>query len=334
MPVIGVIELAFDPYVQLGELAIRWQTIGLTAAIVVGLGFVALVDGYLGGDGRERAPTTAEPALERPTPERPTLERPTPEAAGRTSSSPGARLRLDDLGYIVLGAVPGAVIGGRLVHGLSLWEAYAANPLSLFDPAVGTLSLLGAVIGGAISAAYVARVVGAPIRRWADAAALPLLLTLALGKLAQLLGGSGQGAPWDGPWAIAFVGAGPWISPSPEVAAHPAQVYEALWVFGGLPLLVRWLGPRRATESPVGSVFTRLRERERGGRLFGAAIGWFVLGRFVVGFSWRDDATLGPLNAEQAVSLVVLVGGAIGAFLLRGSIVGRDTAMKPREPAP
>ena len=317
---VGVIELAFDPYVQLGELAIRWQTIGLTLAILVGLGFIALVDGYLGGV--ERAPRGAEPADERPTPER----------VGPNSAAGAGRLRLDDLGYIVLGAVPGAVVGGRLVHGLSFWEAYAADPLSLFDPAVGTLSLLGAVLGGAISAAYVARVVGAPIRRWADAAALPLLLTLALGKLAQLLGGSGQGAPWDGPWAVAFVGAGPWISPSPEVPAHPAQVYEALWLLCGLPLFVRWLGPRRATEN-VGSVFTRLRERERGGQLFGAAIGWFVLGRFLVSFSWRDDAILGPLNAEQAVSLAVFIGGAIGAFLLRGSIVGRDREMKPGEPA-
>ena len=57
---------------------------------------------------------------------------------------------------------------------------------------------------------------------------LPLLFVLAAGKLTMVLGGDGQGVPWDGAWATAYVGPGPWCSLAPEVPSHPSQVYEAL----------------------------------------------------------------------------------------------------------
>ncbi|MFI5255419.1 MAG: hypothetical protein ACHQ15_08185, partial [Candidatus Limnocylindrales bacterium] len=37
------------------------------------------------------------------------------------------------------------------------------------------------------------------------------------------------------------------------------------------------------------------------------ALGWWLLGRFLVGFFWRDDLALGPLRVEQALALASLV---------------------------
>ena len=278
----AVIELAFDPAVRVGDLFIRWQTIGITLALLYG---VALASWF--GDRANRAP-----------------------AAGRP-------LRLNDLIDIILGIVPGAVVGGRLVHGLVFAEAYGADPWRLFDVSVGTLSLTGAVLGGLVSAAYVARLVGAPVGRWADTAAVPLLLTLSIGKVAQLLGGSGQGMPFDGPWAVAFIGPGPWISSMPDVPAHPSQVYEALWLLAGIPVVLatRGLGASSGVNLVV-------------------ALAWFLLGRVLVGFSWRDDVLIGPFNAEQVVALVALVAlglVALGLLVRSRSIVAADTTMTPRE---
>ena len=70
--------------------------------------------------------------------------------------------------------------------------------------------------------------------------------SLGLGKFAQLLGGSGQGAPFDGAWAVAFAPPGPWVSPLPGVPAHPSQMYEGLWLLAALPVAVLWLASRRA----------------------------------------------------------------------------------------
>ena len=202
---------------------------------------------------------------------------------------------------IVLGIVPGAVIGGRIVHVLAYWDAYAASPLSVLNPSVGGLSLLGAVLGGIASGIYIARLIGAPVRSWADAAAVPFLVALGLGKLAQLLGGSGQGIPFDGAWAVAFLGAGPWVSAYPEIPAHPAQVYEGLWLLVGISV-----------------VLLLARQQERSGDeglLLVVALSWFLLGRFLIGFTWRDPSLIGPLNAEQALALAALAGIGAGFWM-------------------
>lgn len=259
----AVIEVAFDPLVRVGEMTLRWQTIGVTAAALLALAVTAI-------------------AMSDEPPQR-------GGAAERRS------LRLEDLGYMVLASVPGAVIGGRMVHGIVFWAAYEDDPVRLLDPSLGSLSLLGAVLGGALTAAYLARLLNAPIGRWADVAAVPLLLALALGKVAQFLGGSGQGAPFAGPWAVAFVGEGPWVSANPQLPSHPAQLYEAGWLLIGVVLLVSV------------AAGTRAERQAQPGWLFLAALIVFLLGRLLVGFVWRDERLVGLLNVEQALALVTLV---------------------------
>lgn len=295
---LAVIEIGFDPILRLGELTMKWQTIGVTLGLLVALAVAALM-----------APDFAS------------------QRQAAVIESSGARswvrsfrpLRLDDMVLIIAGIVPGAVIGGRLVHALVFLDAYAAQPYTILDPSVGTLSLTGAVLGGAFSGAYVASLVGAPVRRWADAAAVPLLLAIALGKFAQFLGGGGQGLPFDGSWAVAFVGTGPWVGTIPEMPSHPAQIYEALWVLIGIPLVVRWAGPQRMPARVHRLVAWADRSAEEG-RLFVVALSWFLLGRLLIGFTWRDDP-VGPLNSEQAVALVVLVAVQLGSRLrARGEV--------------
>jgi prolipoprotein diacylglyceryltransferase len=233
-------------------------------------------------------------------------------------------LRMDDLICIVVGILPGAAIGGRLLHGLAYLDVYGADPGALFDPARGTLSMLGVVAGGTISGLSVARVLASPWRRWLDVAAPVLLLAIAGAKFAQFLGGGGQGMAWDGPWAVAFLGAGPWKSVFPAVPAHPAQLYEAFWVLAGilplswldsvgavrrLPLRFRqqegWLRARQARGEDVAP------GRLRFGLLYMFALGWWLVGRFAIGFTWRDDVVVGPLRAEQAMALAGLAAVAL-----------------------
>jgi len=267
---LGVIQLEFDPVLRLSDTAsVRYETIGLGIVLFIGLVLAARI-----GSG-------------------------TP-SIGPYVPAPG--LRIDDLVFCVVGAVPGAIVGGRIGSVLDHLDYYRANPGAIFDPNQGALSLTLAVPFGLLTAAVIARLLGAPVARWLHAAALPLLFVLAAGKLVGVLGGTGQGLPSDLPWATAYSGPGPWGSLAAEIGSQPAQVYEALLVtlaVGGLVVASR----------------LEVVARRDGAAMF-VALGLWAIARFLVGFTWRDSAVLGPLRTEQLLALVVL-GIAIAGFVER-----------------
>ena len=212
-----------------------------------------------------------------------------------------SRLRPDDLLFVVVGIVPGAVIGGRLGAVLAHADYYRANTGAILDPGQGTLTLSLAVAGGTLTGAVIARLLGAPIRRWLHVAALPVLLGIAAGKLAMVLSAAGQGIPSDLPWATAYLGPGPWSTLAPEIPSNPAQVYEALVALIVLAVV--------STTFSVGGF------SEPTGRAFFIGIAAWAFGRVVVGWVWRDADVLGPFGVEQLLTLAVGVTFLALAFV-------------------
>jgi phosphatidylglycerol:prolipoprotein diacylglycerol transferase len=276
--VLGVLTLSFDPVVVLSDTAsVRVETIALALVLFAGLLLAVLL--------------------------------------GRRGQS--APLRTDDLIFMVVGAVPGAIVGGRLGYVLDHWGFYQATPGLITDPAQGGFTLTLALPLGMLSGAVIGRLLGAPIGRWMHALALPLLFVLAGGKVAGILGGTGQGQPSELPWATAYAGPGPWGSIAADVPSHPSQAYEAiavvvvivaLWLLSHLPLIAR-----------------------RDGAAMWAALGLWCVARFVVGFSWRDPAEVGALRVEQVLALVVgLV--AITGLAERARAHRRRPAQAPEPP--
>jgi prolipoprotein diacylglyceryltransferase len=211
------------------------------------------------------------------------------------------RLRPDDLLFVVVGIVPGAVIGGRLGAVLAHADYYRSNGAAIVDPGHGTLTLSLAVAGGTLTGAVIAGLLGAPIRRWLHVAALPVLLGIAAGKLAMVLSASGQGVPSDLPWATAYLGPGPWSTLAPEIPSNPAQVYEALVALIVLAVV--------STTFSVGGF------REPTGRPFFIGVAAWAFGRVAVGLLWRDADVLGPFGIEQLLTLAVGVTFLALAFL-------------------
>jgi phosphatidylglycerol:prolipoprotein diacylglycerol transferase len=258
----------FDPYLRLGEYAVRLETLGIAAAIFTGIVLAALIAGRT--PGHDLLIGGGEPQTE--------------EGDGPW------HLRRDDLLFIAVGAVPGAVVLGRLGYGLLHADFYATEWRLLLDPGHGSLELALGVIGGTLTGAYVAALVGAPVGRWLHVAIVPLLAALALGKVAQALGGSGQGAASDG-LATAYLPPGPWGSLGAEIPAHPSQLYEA-----AATLAVLFLVALLARFTPLGRA---------DGRLFAVGIGLWALGRAAVASTWRDPVVAAGLNAGQLISLAV-----------------------------
>ena len=211
-------------------------------------------------------------------------------------------LRADDLLYVVIGAAPGAIIGGRIGYALLVPDAFRDGPMSFFDPAVGGLELGLAVVGGLVTGAIVAALLGSPVGRWAHMATIPLLTAIVGGKLAMVLGGSGQGRFFEGDWATAYLGPGPWLSSAPAVPSHPAQVYEAVGtvLVAVLILAASSLGLFRAKD---------------GRRLLVALAAWCVA-RAAVSTTWRDPVVGGPFPAGGLLALAIALGAVACVVLL------------------
>ncbi|HZC33456.1 MAG TPA: prolipoprotein diacylglyceryl transferase family protein [Candidatus Bathyarchaeia archaeon] len=231
-------------------------------------------------------------------------------------------LRHDDLVFVVLGVVPGAVIGGRLGDVFLNPAWYGADPGRIVDPAVGSLELALAVVGGALTGTIVAVLLDGQPGRWLHAATLPTLIALAGGKLATVLGGRGQGQPWDGDWATAYLGPGPWGSLGPQIPSHPSQVYEALATIAVLVIVM--------------GLLTVPAFRRPDGRAFLIAVGAWAVGRALVADTWRDPVASGPFRLEQVLDLGISAGAVVLLVLVlirerRRGRVGASDGMPTEE---
>jgi prolipoprotein diacylglyceryltransferase len=263
---VAVITITFDPVLRLSDTSsVRYETIALAIVLLLGL----LAAAWIGS----RMPTGDPDDL-------------------------GAGLRIDDLAFISVGAVPGAISGGRLGYVLDHLDFYRANPSAVLDASQGGLTLTLAVPMGILTGALIARLLGAPLGRWMQAAALPLLFVLSAGKLVGVLGATGQGAASDLEWATAYAGPGPWASLAAELPAHPSQVYEAIIVALATPVLY------------VATRFAAISQRQ--GTAMWIALGTWAIARLIVGTTWRDPVTVGPLRVEQALAVVVFLIAGIG----------------------
>ena len=280
----AVIDLTFDPVLRLGAFEVRVATVLLAVVILAGL----LIAARIG--------------------------RLTPQSGPYVPPPP---LRPDDIPLLVLGIVPGAVIGGRLDYVLVHLDYYLANPGAIVDPAQGGLNLGLGVVGGILGGLVIARLVGASADRWMHASALAVLFVLAAGKVASVLSGEGQGLPSDLPWATAYHGPGPWGSLGPAIASHPSQAYEALTTTIVLAVIGLAL---------LAGAFGR-----KDGSVLLAAVALWALGRAVVVFTWRDAAVAGPFRAEHLI-LAVVIGGCLGG-LIRLRLGGRPEGLRWRTPA-
>ena len=287
LPSPAVIELAFDPIARVDGYAVRLETIALAATILAALVLAA----------RIARSTRAMPLSGVP-----------PECSWDLLHGQ-EHLRRDDLLFIVLGIIPGAVAGGRLGYTLVHLDYFGSHPGAILDPAQGSMELSLAVLGGLGTGWLIAGLLETPAGRWLHLATLPVLIGLAGGKLAQVLGGDGQGSPAQLPWATAYGGEGPWGSLGSNVPSHPAQAYE-----GALTLVLVLL---------MMLLLAAGRFRERDGRAFFVALGMWAIVRFTVAFAWRDPGVLGPIRGEQLVSVLVFLV-AIGGYFLAPRMASRD----------
>lgn len=205
------------------------------------------------------------------------------------------RFTLDDLCVVLIAAMLGVIIGGRLGYVLFYnFDMYAANPFEILNFSHGGMSFHGGFIGAIIGAIIASRILRMPCLSLLDMAVIGAPLGLFFGRCANFINGELWGAPTSMPWGVVFGGS------AGLMPRHPTQLYEAV-LEGVLLFIILYLASRKNPPLPRGS-FT----------------GIFMLGygisRFAVEFIREPDAQLGYLwgnwlTMGQVLSVPLIVAG-------------------------
>lgn len=232
----------------------------------------------------------------------------------------------------------GGIIGARLLHVIDFWDTfYRFDPLSIILVWQGGIAIFGAILGGfAGGASYITirnsqwflnfwgkffRWAGEPnkaplpsIGALADVAAPAVLISMAIGRVGDVINGEHFANFTSLPWGILYTHAN-----SPGLgrpASHPAVVYELIFDL----LLAALIWPLRHRLRP-------------GGMLFALYLALYSTGRFFLSF-YRVETNsyfLG-LNEAQLVSLAVIMI-TIPLLSYKASFVSRRAARPPSRPS-
>lgn len=210
------------------------------------------------------------------------------------------RFDFDSLSIVLLAAMIGVIVGGRLGYMLFYnLEMYLENPILILDFAHGGMSFHGGFIGALIAGIIAARLVKMPFLSLVDLATIGVPIGLFFGRCANFVNGELWGAPTDLPWGVVFGGA---AGMEPR---HPSQLYEA-FLEGIVLFVVLFALSRKNPPFPRGTYS-----------------GVFMLGyglcRFMVEFIREPDIQLGYLwggwlTMGQVLSLPLIIVG-IGLLL-------------------
>ncbi len=239
-------EIGIDPVLfEIGSLEIRWYGIMVALAVLVGVSVPAFL-----------------------------AKR---EALGNITQN--------QIFAVAIWAVPGGVIGARLIHVLDEWGYFMDNPAEI----VGGegMGVFGAILGGTITGVLYARIRGIPIGRLCDTAAFGLILAQAVGRIGCIFNGCCYGTETDLPWGTVWThpdSYGPAIDP-----VHPTQLYELLFDL----VLFAFLWVIRKRIRPPGVLYLMY-------------ISAYSLGRFMISFLRANEEAFLGLQQAQVVSLVVM----------------------------
>ena len=206
------------------------------------------------------------------------------------------RVDADSLLTVVLCAIIGVILGGRLGYVLVYGDGYYfSHPAEILAFSHGGMSFHGGLIGALLSGIVAARFTGIPYLTLADMGCIAAPIGLFFGRCANFVNGELWGAPTSLPWGVVFGGT------AGAMPRHPSQLYEAL-LEGVVLFCVLYVLSRKQPPRPQGT-------------FLGVFLMGYGLFRFLIEFVRQPDAQIGYLwggwlTMGQVLSVPLMVAGA------------------------
>ena len=206
------------------------------------------------------------------------------------------RVDADSLLTVVLCAIVGVILGGRLGYVLVYGDGYYfSHPAEILAFSHGGMSFHGGLIGALLSGIVAARFTGIPYLPLADMGCIAAPLGVFFGRCANFVNGELWGAPTSLPWGVVFGGT------AGVMPRHPSQLYEAL-LEGVVLFCVLYILSRKQPPRPQGT-------------FLGVFLVGYGLFRFLIEFVRQPDAQIGYLwggwlTMGQVLSVPLMVAGA------------------------
>ncbi|NMO97209.1 prolipoprotein diacylglyceryl transferase [Paenibacillus lemnae] len=170
---------------------------------------------------------------------------------------------------LLLLGVPSAIIAARIYYVAFKWEDYRNNIWDAFKIWEGGIAIYGALIGAIICAIIYVRRQGYNFWRIADICAPSLLIGQAIGRWGNFVNQEAYGGPVEESFLRSTLHLPDFIVNQMNVNGvfhHPTFLYESLWNFAGIALLM----------------ILRRQRFLRAGELFIGYFIWYSIGRFFI----------------------------------------------------
>ena len=220
------------------------------------------------------------------------------------------------LGMVLISLI-GGVIGARLYYLAFSWEAFSGKPWTeLINIRGGGLAIYGGIFGGALAGFIYCKIRKVSFGQMADTVSIGLLTGQIIGVWGNAFNREAFGEYTDSLFAMQIPLESVHSSAvtkqmrdnlvmvldEPFIQVHPLFLYESIWCFVGLFLLVRYIKKRRF----AGDIALRY-------------LVWYGAGRFWIEALRTDSLLLVPsigLRVSQLVAGIAVVGGVIAEILL------------------
>ncbi|QHA93371.1 prolipoprotein diacylglyceryl transferase [Bacillus sp. N1-1] len=194
---------------------------------------------------------------------------------------------------LILWAVPIAIISARIYYVTFQWSYYKDNLGDIFAIWEGGIAIHGALIGSVITAIVFTRKRGLSFWKIADIAAPSILLGQAIGRWGNFMNQEAHGGPvtrafLENMMLPEFIINQMYID---GTYYHPTFLYESLWNFAGVVLLV---------------ILQRTSVKK--GEVFLSYVIWYSFGRYFIE-SLRTDSLMltESLRVAQVISVVLII---------------------------